>query len=164
MTMISEARFEITTRLATSADQVWAAALTPEGINHELGPWLRMTMPKAIAPGMTIEDAPLGETIGRSWILLARVIPVDYDDLTLVERGPGLRFLERSQLASARSWEHEREIVAVSDEKCEITDRVRFEPRAPLRIIGGAAIAARIIARLFGHRHRRLIERYGAAG
>ena len=42
------ASFEITTRLAAPAEQVWAAAVSEEGINHELGPWLRMTMPKAI--------------------------------------------------------------------------------------------------------------------
>lgn len=162
MTMTTEARFEITTPLAAPADQVFSAAMTEEGINYELGPWLRMTMPKGIAPGMTIDDAPLGEPLGRSWILLARVIPVDYDDLCLVERGPGLRFLERSQLGSAKLWEHEREVLATGDSSCEISDRLRFEPRAPLRVIGGAAIAQRIVATLFRHRHARLIERFGA--
>ena len=161
--MPAEARFEITTRLAAPAAKVYAEALTPDGINHELGPWLRMTMPSSIKPGMTIDDPPLGEKLGRSWILLARVIPVDFDDLSLAERGPGLRFLERSQLGSARSWEHEREVVATGGATCAITDRLRFEPRAPLRVIGGASIAQRIIARLFRHRHARLVERWGSA-
>lgn len=164
MNVAGEARFEITTRLAAPAEQVYAEAMTGDGINYEIGPWLRMTMPKSIPPGMTIDQAPVGEQLGRSWILLARVIPVDYDDLTLVERGPGFRFLERSQLGSAKSWEHEREVVAIGDEACQISDRVCHQPRALLRLVGGAAIAQRVIAMLFHHRHRRLTQRWGSPG
>ncbi|MDQ3571841.1 MAG: hypothetical protein M3383_03140 [Actinomycetota bacterium] len=159
--MAPDARFEIATRLAASAEQVYAWALTPEGINHELGPWLRMTMPKSIPPGMTIEEAPLGEKLGRSWILLAGVIPVDYDDLTLAERGPGFRFLERSQLGSAKAWQHERVVVATGAATCAVTDRLELELRAPLRVLGGSAIARRVLRALFTHRHRRLRRRWG---
>ena len=155
------ASFEITTRLAAPADEVWAAALSEEGINHELRPWLRMTMPKSIDPGMTIEDAPLGEKLGRAWILLGRVLPVDYDDLCLVERGPGLRFLERSRLGSARHWQHERAVVPVGADASEITDRVEIELRAPLRALGGTRVAARTLRALFTHRHKRLREKWG---
>jgi ligand-binding SRPBCC domain-containing protein len=156
------ASFEITTRVAAPADQVWAAALSEEGINYELGPWLRMTMPSSIEPGMTIDDAPIGEKLGRSWILLARFLPVDYDDLCLAERGPGMRFLERSRLGSARHWQHEREVVATGDGACAITDRLELELRAPLRAIGGTRIAERIVRLIFTHRHKRLRERWGA--
>ena len=157
------ASFEITTRLAAPAEQVWSAALSEEGINHELAPWLRMTMPKTIEPGMTIDDAPIGEKLGRSWILLRGVIPVDYDDLTLVERGPGMRFLERSQLGSARHWQHEREVVPIDEDTCEISDRLELELRAPLRMLGGTRLAERIVRALFTHRHGRLSERWGVA-
>ena len=157
------ASFEITTRLNAPAEQVWEAALSPEGINHELGPWVRMTLPKGIEEGLTIDTAPLGEKLGRSWIFLAKVIPVDYDDLALAERGPGMRFLERSQLGSARSWQHEREVVPIDESSCEITDRLAIELRGPLRAIGGRAMAGRIIRGLFTHRHKRLAERWGAA-
>lgn len=160
---VPDASFEISTRLAAPAERVWAAAVSEEGINHELAPHLKMTMPKTIAPGMTIDDAPLGEKLGRSWILFRGLVPVDYDDLRLVERGPGLRFLEHSQLGSARSWQHEREVVAIDDATCEITDRLELELRAPLRALGGTALAARIIRALFTHRHRRLAERWGRA-
>ncbi len=156
------ASFEITTRLAAPADQVWEAALSEEGINQELGPWLRMRMPKGLESGLTIDDIPLGEKLGRSWILLAGFLPVDYDDLCLAERGPGMRFLERSQLGSARHWQHEREVVAVGDSVCEITDRLELELRAPLRAIGVTGIAERIVRTLFTHRHGRLGERWGA--
>lgn len=157
------ATFEITTGLAAPAAEVWAAALSEEGINYELGPWLRMTMPRSIEPGMTIDDAPLGEPLGRSWILLGRFLPLDYDDLCLAERGPGKRFLERSQLGSARRWQHEREVVATGDRSCEITDRLELELRAPLRMIGGTRIAERVVKALFTHRHRRLRRRWGGS-
>ncbi len=139
---------------------MWAGAVDPDGINQELGPWVSMSMPKAIEPGMTIDDIDLAVPIGRSWIKFAR-IPMDYDDLCLIERGPGMRFLERSKLGSARVWEHEREVVATGDESCEITDRLAIELRSPLRAIGGGRMAPRIIKALFTHRHKRLAERWG---
>ncbi|MDQ3729200.1 MAG: hypothetical protein M3355_06375 [Actinomycetota bacterium] len=153
--------FEITTALAAPAERVWAGAVDPDGINFELGPWVSMTMPKGIEPGMTISDAPIGEILGRSWIRVMRFLPVDYDDLCLVERGPGMRFLERSKLGSASSWQHEREVVPTGDATCEITDRLEIEVRAPLRAIGGSRLAPRIVKALFTHRHNRLAERWG---
>jgi ligand-binding SRPBCC domain-containing protein len=121
-----------------------------------------MSMPKDIKPGMTIDDIALAVPVGRSWIKLAR-IPLDYDDLCLVERGPGFRFLERSKLGSARLWQHEREVLATGEATCEITDRVAIELRTPTRMIGGARLAPRIIRALFTHRHKRLAERWGSA-
>jgi len=106
---VPDAAFQITTRLGAPADRVWVWALTEEGINFELRPWLRMTHPKGLTHARAIDQAPLGELLGRSWILLRGLIPVDYDDLCLAERGPGLRFLEISELGSARRWQHERE-------------------------------------------------------
>lgn len=157
-----DAAFEITTRLAAPGEEVWAAACSEQGINYELGPWLRMTMPRGLEPGMGIDDAPIGERLGRSWILLARVVPVDYDHLCLAERGPGMRFLERSRMGSARRWQHEREVLA-TEAGCLVTDRLELDLRAPLRAIGGARLAKRIVRFLFTHRHERLRERWGAA-
>src|SRR5687767_744285 len=90
-----------------SAAAVWERVITEEGINHELGPWLRMTMPPGLR-GATIDDVAVGEPLGRSWVLALGVIPVDYDDLCLVELEPGRRFLERSKLFSMSMWQHER--------------------------------------------------------
>ena len=45
-----------------------------QGINDELGPWVSMSMPKEIPPGMTIEDVELDVPVGRSWIKLG--VPV----------------------------------------------------------------------------------------
>jgi hypothetical protein len=86
---------------------------------------------------------------------LGGVVPFDYDDIQIVERGPGLRFLERSPMLSQRSWQHERWVEAV-DGGCRLTDRLTFEPRMP----GG--LVRRVIEAIFSHRHRRLVQRFGA--
>ena len=71
-----------------------------------------------------------GETLFRSWLLLAGFLPIDYDDIAFVEVEPGRRFLERSSLFSQRVWEHER-VLTPQPHGCVLTDRVRFVPRVP---------------------------------
>lgn len=142
---------------------MWGFAVSEEGINHELRPILRMKMPAGLA-GKTIDDVEVGVELGRSWILLGGVIPVDYDDLRLAELGPGMHFLERSRTLSFSVWEHERTVV---DEGagCRVTDRLGFELRRPLAWIpGSAALARAIVGFLFRHRHRRLASHWAAAG
>lgn len=142
--------------VAAPAAEVWARAVTPEGVNHELAPILRMTMPKGLR-GTAIDDAPLGEVVGRSWILLFGVLPVDWDDLCLAELEPGHRFLERSTMLSMRSWQHERTVEPSPGEQASVRDRLTFELRRPLaRIPGSHRFAEAIVRRLFRHRHRRL--------
>jgi ligand-binding SRPBCC domain-containing protein len=135
-----------------SAEEVWARVVTPEGINHELRPWMRMTMPRSLR-GKTIDDVEAGQRLGRCWLLLFGVIPFDYDDLGLAEIGPGFRFLERSTMLSMRRWDHERTVEPVGEGTCEVTDRVTFEPR--VSAIGRTSRAT--LARMFAHRHRRLV-------
>jgi ligand-binding SRPBCC domain-containing protein len=148
-------RFEITTALPAPADRVWARVTTPDGVNHELGPFLRMTMPKD-ARDLSIATAPLGAKIGRSWVLAFGFIPFDYDDLTLVERGPDFRFVERSRLASMKTWQHERRVEATASGS-SVTDTLTFEPRVLLRVIpGGLRLATAIVRTIFRHRHKRL--------
>lgn len=158
---MADATFSITSRLASPATVVWRFAVSPSGINHELAPWLRMTMPGRLNDGTTIDDLPVGEELGRSWILLGGFVPVEYDDLRLEEVGPEMRFRERSRLASARVWVHEREVTPIAADACELRDRLELELRAPLRAVGGARLAPRIIRFLFAHRHRRLRQQWG---
>jgi ligand-binding SRPBCC domain-containing protein len=146
--MIEVAR---TTELAAPADAVWDRATTAEGVNHELGPWVRMTIPRA-ARGKSLVDLEPGRRIGRSWVLLLGVIPFDFDDITLVEVGPGRRFLERSPMGSMRFWQHERLVEERDDRACAVTDRLTFAPRVP----GSGRLVRAIVERLFAHRHRRL--------
>ena len=116
--------------MAADADEVWAAATAIDGVLHELRPWLRMTFPRRWR-GATLADVPLGTPLGRSWILLGGVIPVEYDLLTLVERGPR-RFREHSAMATLRVWSHER-WVEECDGGCTLSDRLGWEMRVPLR-------------------------------
>ena len=136
--------------------RVWGRVVTPEGINHEMGPWLRMTMPRSLR-GLTIEDVRVGEPLGRSWILALGLIPVDYDDLRLAELEPGRRFLERSTMLSMSLWEHERIVEPTGADSTRVADRLRFElRRAPGLLPGADRLAAGLVARFFAHRHRRL--------
>jgi hypothetical protein len=142
--------------VARSAAQVWGRAITPEGINDELAPILRMTMPRGLR-GKTVDDVEVGVPLGRSWILLGRVLPVDYDDLCLAELEPGRRFLERSRTLTFAVWQHERVIAPVGEMSCRVTDRLGFELKRPLAWIPGSArLATAVVGFLFRHRHRRL--------
>jgi hypothetical protein len=137
---------------------VWARATTEEGINDELAPILRMTMPGGLR-GKTIDEVEVGVPLGRSWILLARLLPVDYDDLCLAELEPGRRFLERSRTLSFSVWQHERVIEPEGEHRCRVTDTLGFELRRAIAWIPGAArLAATIVGALFSHRHRRLLR------
>jgi hypothetical protein len=93
----------------------------------------------------------------RSWLLLLRVLPVDWSDVTLVELEPGRRFLERSPMLSMAFWQHER-IVAPSAQSTTVVDQLTFRPRLLPRVLARASVAL-----FFRHRHARLRRRFGAA-
>lgn len=145
---------EAASRLEAAPEQVWQQVTTPAGIADELRPWLRMTMPARLRGG-TLATVPVGEPLGRAWLLLGGVLPVEHDDLELEVVEPG-RFVEQSRLLSARSWRHERR-VDPAGAGCLLTDRLTLVPR---RLVP-AALAERVVRRLFEHRHRRLRHRYG---
>jgi ligand-binding SRPBCC domain-containing protein len=145
------AEFSVSSHVDAPPAKVWERVITPAGINYEMRPWMRMTMPKRVE-SLSPETIELGKPIARSWILLLGVLPFDYDDITVVEMEPGRRFLERSKMLSQRSWEHER-TVEPDGEGSRVTDRVRLEPRLGLP---GAAVRP-MIRTFFRHRHRRLV-------
>jgi ligand-binding SRPBCC domain-containing protein len=140
-----------TTEIPAPAASVWERVISVEGVNHELRPWMRMTVPRG-ARGISLQDVELGSPVGRSWVLLLGLVPFDYDDVTLVELDPGRRFLERSPMGSMRHWEHERIVEPRGEGACAVTDRLRFEPRIP----AAARVAQAVVERVFAHRHRRL--------
>ena len=147
---------EQTSIVHRSAAEVWARAITEEGINDELRPILRMTMPRGLR-GKTIDDVEVGVPLGRSWILLGGMLPVDYDDLCLTELEPGRRFLERSKTATFDPWQHERIIEPAGERSCRVTDRLSFElKRGVAWIPGSERLATAIVGFLFRHRHKRL--------
>jgi hypothetical protein len=149
---------ERSTPLARSADEVWERVTTPAGINHELGPWMRMTIPRGWA-GASLADVVPPVRLGRSWVLLFGVIPFDYDDLAIDALGER-SFRERSTMLSAREWQHERWVVPDElspGDRCVVRDRLEFVPRRAITAIPRAArIHRAVIAAVFAHRHRRL--------
>ena len=133
------------------ADLIWARVVSPEGINDEMRPWMTMSMPRA-ARDLTVATAPLNTVIGRAWLRLFGLIPIDYDALSIIKLEPGRHFHEKSTMASMRRWEHQRTLTPLDDDTTRVTDRITFEPRVP----GTGAVLARVIGAFFGHRHRRL--------
>jgi ligand-binding SRPBCC domain-containing protein len=137
--------------LAAPPEAVWARVSTFDGINDELRPLMRMTAPARVR-ALDPAEVVLGERIFRSWILLFGVIPIDYDDLSLIALEPGRGFHERSTMLSMRAWEHERWLEPDGDGRCRLSDRLSFEPR-----VGFAGpVLERFIRVTFRHRHRRL--------
>jgi hypothetical protein len=155
--MQRRAEIRLSSHLPAAPEAVWTRAMSAEGINDELGPLLRMTVPRGLGDLDLAEVEP--GRLGRSWILLFGLLPVDYDDLGLerIERGRG--FLERSTMLSQRLWEHERTIEPALGGGCTIADRVAWEPRPPLP----GRLLRPLFASLFRHRHRRLRRHFGTA-
>ncbi len=106
--------------------------------------------------GMSTQEVPLGVRLFRSWLLVLGVLPVDFDDLVLIEVLPGRGFHERSSMLSMRTWEHERWIER-ADGGCDLHDRLTFEPR----IAGTGPLLRMVVRHVFEHRHRRLRRRFG---
>jgi ligand-binding SRPBCC domain-containing protein len=146
----------VASRLEARPDRVWDRVITPAGINDELRPLMRMTVPRGLE---RLDPAviELGRPLGRSWVLLFGLIPVDFDEITLVRLEEGRGFLERSRMLSQRSWEHERSLEPAGEGGCLLTDRVRWEPR--LGLPGGPLRP--LFRSIFRHRHRRLRRRFG---
>jgi hypothetical protein len=148
------AEIAVSSELDAEAEAVWARATDPAGINDELRPLMRMTIPRGL-PDFGLDDPEPGH-IGRSRLLLFGLIPFDYDDITIIRLDPGRGFLERSSMLSMRLWEHERTLEPLSGGRCRIADRVAWQPRLPLP---GALLRPLILA-VFRHRHRRLRLRF----
>jgi hypothetical protein len=149
--------FRIASALAAEPAAVWKRATSAEGINAELGPLLRMTVPRGLE-SLDLDGLEPGP-LGRSWLLLFGVLPVDYDEIGLARIEPGRGFLERSSMLSMRLWEHERTIEPGADGCALIADRLAWEPRLPLP----GRLALPVVAALFRHRHRRLRRHFGGA-
>jgi hypothetical protein len=98
--MQRRAEIRVSSGLPATPEAVWSRAMSAEGINDELGPVFRMTVPRGL------EDLDLAKVgpgrLGRSWILLFGLLPVDYDDLGLERIEQGRGFLERSTMLSHR--------------------------------------------------------------
>jgi ligand-binding SRPBCC domain-containing protein len=147
--------FEVASRLAAPPETVWAHATTMRGVNRELFPLARLTHPRGLE-SLAGAEVPLGRRAFRAWILLAGILPLDFDDLTFVELEPG-RFLERSPMGSQREWQHERKVSSVAG-GCLLVDRIRAVPRSESL----APLFRAVFLLVFRLRHRNLRRRFGA--
>jgi ligand-binding SRPBCC domain-containing protein len=142
--------------LEAEPEAVWAWVTTPEGITAELMPLMRTTVPDGLSP-LDLDSIELGKPIGRSWVLLFGFLPIDCDEIKLVELSPPRGFVERGRLLSQRYWRHERTIEPLEDGGCVLTDRVAWRPRLP---VPPGTLTPGFRAS-FRHRHRRLRDHFG---
>jgi hypothetical protein len=148
--------FELSSQLAVPAATLWRHASSMAGVNRELWPLARMTYPKRFA-NLDPASLPLGRRAFRSWILLFGLLPIDYDDLTLVSIDPPRGFRERSPMLTMREWNHER-LIEPAGAGCDVTDRVSFVPR-----FAALGPLLRVVFELaFRLRHRNLRRIFGA--
>ncbi len=150
-------QFEISSLLPAEIDAVWEHCSSMKGVSRELWPLLRMTYPKG-AESLLVDPFVPGKLLFRSRLFLFGFLPVDRSDLTLVELEPGRRFLERSSMATQRSWQHERLLEPVRH-GTRITDRLEWQGRFP----GATAAFAATVPVLFKWRHHRLKQIFGKA-
>ncbi len=151
---MQQGRYQLAFRtyLPASASTVLAGVLTPAGVNAELHPWLSMRFPAPLPA--QLQALPLHTRLGRCWLLLFGLIPVDYDDLSFnAIHHDG--FEENSVLFSQRLWTHTRRVTPLP-QGCELSDELRFTPRLP----GTGWLSLLIIRQLFNWRHRQLRRLY----
>src|SRR5262245_52275731 len=86
-----------------------------------------MTFPPAMSR-LTPEAFPVGRPAFRGWVLLFGLVPVEFDDITLVELEPGRGFSEVSRMFNVREWRHRR-TVTPAGEGCVVRDEVALLPR-----------------------------------
>lgn len=143
--------------LAADRSTVWAVVSTMEGVNAELGPWIRMTHPAELSSIADLDVQP-GQVVHRSWLLVGGLLPIDRHALALERVLPGGGFDEESTSWLQRRWRHERRVATTEAGGCVVTDRLVVEPRLPL----ARPLVERVVAALFRHRHRRLVARFGS--
>jgi len=145
---------ELSSSLAASADEVWAHASTMEGVNVELAPVVKMTVPASLH-GRSLSEMPLGEEAFVSTLLAFRWLPFDRHHVRLQAVGER-SFVEESWSWLQRRWRHERTITA-DGEGCVVTDRLVVEPRGAPRWLVEPMVRA-----IFEARHRALRRRFGS--
>ncbi len=148
-------RLCLSSQLPLPADLAWARVSTMDGVNAELGPWLKMTVP-AYARERSLMDAPIGELSFRSWLLFAGVLPIDRHSLgfELIEAG---HFVEKSSSWLHPLWRHERVVEATATatgDGCRLTDKLEFCAR--VGVVG--RLDSALVHRVFRHRHQRLLR------
>ncbi len=151
-------RLSFRSELAAPADVVWAKVSTMAGVNHELHPWVHMTVPASFGD-RSLQDATPDQLQGvlfRSVLLALRCIPFDVHSLHLSRVLPGEGFNEQSTSWMQKSWMHRRRVQAI-DGGCVVMDELAIEPR----LFFMAPVVRAVVGFLFRHRHQRLAQAFG---
>lgn len=127
-------------------------------VNHELGPWLRMSFPQAWR-SVKLKDWDGRGPFFKSWVLLLGLVPIDRHAFGALDLSHRMRFVETSSSWLNRLWRHER-VVSPVPGGCEVRDQISFEPRLP----GVSAWVKPIYGLVLRHRHARLRARHAAPG
>ncbi|MCV7064829.1 hypothetical protein H7H51_02350 [Mycolicibacterium farcinogenes] len=155
--------FQKVSEIDCPVDRVWDRVTTQEGINDEMGPYLKMTMPRQFR-GQSIADVTPGTRIGKSFLLLFGILPFGFDDITIAEIEPGRMFREESIMTGMRIWVHHRTLEPLGY-KTIVTDEITLAPQAPMGLIPGwGKLMSRVLSAFFSHRHRRLNRTLTGAG
>ena len=145
--------------LSTPVEVVWAKVSTMAGVNYELYPWVRMTVPASFG-NRSLQDATTDQLQGvlfRSVLLALCCIPFDVHALHLDQIQAGQGFDEHSTSWMHKSWIHRRRVIAM-DGGCYVTDELIVEPR----IFFAAPVVRAVVGFLFRHRHQRLVAAFGS--
>lgn len=134
-------------------EAVWARIGSWDGVNHELGPELKMTFPARFA---RLDDIPADNTSHfASTILLFGILPIDRHHFSLVARSAPHFFDERSSNLNMSVWTHKRTLVAHNG-GVTVTDVCTFVPRL---FFMGPLLKA-IFSGVFNRRHKRLVRSF----
>ena len=148
-------KFEVSSKLKLSPQDV-AGLLTMEGVNRELRPLIRMTVPREWS-GKAISEWPAGQVLFSSWILLFGILPIDRHTFCFQEIDRQRGFSETSTSLTNRLWHHRRSIDC-NEQTCLVTDIVEVEPRLSFL----AYVLGPVYRFVFKHRHKLLRSRFGA--
>jgi hypothetical protein len=145
-----EQGFSIRSSLRASPDVLWQHASTLRGVNQELWP-LHLSGPDDAS---LTRDVRLDQPVLRSVVSVLGVFVLDLHEFSLVRVSQGEGFHEHSRSLLERRWQHVRTI-RKQPGGCLVTDELEFEPRLFPKLV------ARVVRRVFEHRHGFLRRRFG---
>lgn len=153
---MSAIELTFSTTVAAPRHVVWERVSSMDGVNHELGPFVKMTHPADLRSLADVEVVP-GKVLHRCWLLAGGIVPFDRHDLALERVLAGEGFDEESTTWLQRRWRHERRLADAPGGGTTVSDRLVIEPRIAL----ATPVTRLMVSFLFRHRHKRLARAFG---
>ena len=149
-------KFKVSSNLEIRPEDI-DGLLTMDGVNRELSPLLRMTVPPEWS-NIAIFEWPTERVLFSSWILLFGIFPIDRHKFFFQSTDRHRGFAEESKSLTNKRWHHRRDIDR-NGASCRVTDTVEFQCRLPLL----AYFLAPCYRFVFKHRHKVLRSCYGGS-